>query len=251
MRSVLLGLPYSRDDTRSFTRSLIILAAGGECQVVLLPEDPYGMPIDDARNFIFESAKKTPEAEFVLFVDNDCIFPMGALRRMLSYDVPYICGGMYTRDFPPRPTIGKYIGHGPDGKIYYSWAHYARKAVAYAKEVHGMDEIPRNDFMFEQTAHDLMEIDGSGMHFALIRRDVIEELEPPWFRMANKSGAGEDFHFCKRAADAGFPLYTDLSIQTGHSAGNRYSFGLRELLLTVKLGGGQIEDDIPPNLVIG
>jgi len=233
-------------------RSLIFLAASGEAQILLLPDDPFGLPIDEARNIICESMLKTPEAEFLLFIDNDCLFPPGAVKRMVDHDLPYICAGMYTTDVPPRPTIGQYIGHATDGKIHYSWSKYAKKVAHYVWNVQEKDGVDRNDILFPQTKQDLYKIDGSGMHFTLIRRDVIENVDPPWFKTLNTTGAGEDFHFCKKVADAGYPMYADLSVQTGHTAGERYDFGIRELLLVLKyVGLDNLEDDIPPNLIIG
>jgi len=70
----------------------------------------------------------------------------------------------------------------------------------------------------------LLEVKRTGMHCFLAHRDVFEAIEPPWFRYHEDRGvgnSGEDFYFCEKVREAGFPLYIDRSVIAGHSAGAR------------------------------
>jgi hypothetical protein len=52
----------------------------------------------------------------------------------------------------------------------------------------------------------------------VVRRAVLEELDPPWFETGRVSSVhvGEDVHFCDKAREAGFELYGDLDAPFGH-----------------------------------
>ena len=91
-------------------------------------------------------------------------------------------------------------------------------------------DIGGNAVCLDQTKQDLWEIDGCGMHFTMIRRDVVEAIKHPLFLDKGTTGAGEDFYFCRKVREAGFPIYIDESIHTGHSIGEQKTFGIRELL---------------------
>ena len=138
-----------------------------------------------------------------------------------------ICGGMYTKDVPPMPTIGKFMGTTPDGRTRYHYQNYVAWMIEYTRK-HKIKSLAENENLFEHSQ--LKELDGCGMHFTLIRRDVIEDVEEPYFLMQGKTGAGEDFFFCRKVRAAHHKIYTDLSVQTAHCAGEVYDFGLRELL---------------------
>jgi GT2 family glycosyltransferase len=60
----------------------------------------------------------------------------------------------------------------------------------------------------------LIEVDSVGMACCLIKREVFESIDQPWFYpLENK---GEDFSFCKRAKDKGYPIFVDTNIEAGH-----------------------------------
>ena len=229
MSSIFLGLPHTKPDRRDFTQSLaqLMINIGHSFKDVSI-KSAYGFDHAGARNYLVE-CWKLDKKDWLLFIDNDCIFPNGAVERLVKRNVPVICGGMYTKTIPPRPTIGIYMGQDGEGKAHYSFEEYAQKIIqySYAQEV---TQLAKNAHLFPETENDLFEIDACGMHFALIRRDVLETLREPLFLMFGNTGAGEDFYFCKKVRDAGFQIYTDLSVQTGHCAGERFDFGLRELL---------------------
>jgi GT2 family glycosyltransferase len=65
-------------------------------------------------------------------------------------------------------------------------------------------EIPENK---------LVSVDATGMHCILIRREVFEKIERPYFFYDSTS---EDMNFCKKAIKAGFEILVDTGITCGH-----------------------------------
>ena len=71
---------------------------------------------------------------------------------------------------------------------------------------------------------DLVQVDATGCHCLLIHRSVLEHpiwdrSHPlPWFRMDVRNGeeVSEDIWFCRKAGEAGFPIWVDCSARTGH-----------------------------------
>ena len=57
----------------------------------------------------------------------------------------------------------------------------------------------------------LTEVHAAGSAGMLIRRHVLETIEPPWFE-----GRNEDIGFCEKARGAGFTVYCDPEILLGH-----------------------------------
>ena len=67
--------------------------------------------------------------------------------------------------------------------------------------------------MPDMPAEGLIELQAGGCAGMLIRREVLEAIEPPWFEYTDRS---EDIVFCEKAKEAGFNIYCDLSARLGH-----------------------------------
>jgi len=170
----------------------------------------------------------------MLFIDNDATWPSEAIVRMMEHDLPMVSACMYTRSLPPTPTMGRYLGPTSHGKHIYAFADIARLIIEKAKRHNVGEDYHTNAILLPQEKDDLVERDGVGLHFTMIRRDVLETIDPPWCLTGGPSGAGEDFYLCKKVRDAGFPIYTDISIHTGHIIGEERDFGLVELMAFLK-----------------
>lgn len=59
----------------------------------------------------------------------------------------------------------------------------------------------------------LCEVDAVGFGGLLMRRDLLDRLEEPWFDF---NRAGEDIYFCVHAKEQGVRIYLDGSFQMGH-----------------------------------
>lgn len=230
---ILVATPYIRMFTGDFVDSLLYSVP---------PDAPFEWrrifhkPVDQARNEFVEYFLKNKQFNYLLFADNDAIWHPEAIIRLYERDLPVVCGTMYTRQLPPKPTIGDFLGKSKDGKLVYRF-DISCKQVAEMIDHHNLGEDVPNAALLPPTDMDIVEKDGCGMHFTMIRRDVLETIEKPWFFMNNEVGAGEDFHFCQQVKKAGFKIYWDRSVHTGHSIGEGADIGLREFLVFNALAG--------------
>jgi len=59
----------------------------------------------------------------------------------------------------------------------------------------------------------------TGCHCLLIKREVVAQMESPWFQ--GFGPGGEDQYFCEKAAALGIPTHVDLSVLVGHASTDR------------------------------
>ena len=251
MASVYVATPYSKPYNAQYWKSLIQSSYNFDGE--LEHKDLYGYGIEAARNYLVDCFKAS-KRDFLLWVDSDASWESGAIQRLVNHNLPVVCGCMYTRDAPiPSPTMGKYAGKGQDGKTYYKFADTAKMIMEHCWN-NGIDEVERNDICLPETENDIQGIDGCGLHFTLIRKDVIESLEQPLHVMLGKTGAGEDFYFCKKARDAGFKLYVDLGVHVGHCLNDERDVGIKDMLHIMGLFDREtieFNDILPEVLEIG
>ena len=66
----------------------------------------------------------------------------------------------------------------------------------------------------------MQKADAVGCAGMLIRRDVLEKMEPPWFFMEYDSrgllSLGEDFWFCRKMASYGYEVWADCELAQKH-----------------------------------
>lgn len=127
-------------------------------------------------------------AEWLWFMDDDHAFPPSLLERLLSHgeDKDIVMPVCLTRQ-PPFPP------------------------VQYTEQVSASKYLPIPLSM--SPTDGLTEVLAGGCAGMLIRRRVLQSLEEPWFRYADRS---EDILFCEAARDAGFRLWCDLGARLGH-----------------------------------
>ena len=119
------------------------------------------------------------------FMDDDHAFAPDMLERLLAHDKALVSPLCLTRVYPFTP-------------VQYA----SNNGTAYLP-------IP----LSEAPEDGLVEIVAGGCAGMLIRRDVIEAIEPPWFEYADRS---EDIIFCEKAVAAGFDLWCDVGCLLGH-----------------------------------
>lgn len=149
-------------------------------------------------------------ATHVLFLDSDMCFPSWLCKRLVecNKDIVGANAAMRGNFYPPVPAGG--IQHSDNGKTMHR---------LYATE--GDEPI---------------EADKVGFGALLIRREVFEKIEKPWFAFTYKDleptddlscgYEGEDLYFCKKAKAAGFNIWLD-PVSTrfmGHTGTHIYSF---------------------------
>jgi len=83
--------------------------------------------------------------------------------------------------------------------------------VAYVKDS-SADKYKHFPLIEVPTA--LCEVDAVGFGAMLMRRDLLDRLEEPWFTFNNN--AGEDINFCVHAKEQGARIFLDGSYRIGH-----------------------------------
>ena len=163
--------------------------SGARVEVV---ESPYGPHI--ARNLSVASFLKGDDTH-LLFVDDDVLVPAGVLVRLADHDVDVVAGCV-----PALKHIGGY-------------------AVPYIAVRDGM----KSPGTWSTSWFDgLRETTGVGAACLLIRRQVLERLDFPWFRWEQEWNGGhytyhtEDLDFCDRVRSLGFRIYADGAVRCGH-----------------------------------
>lgn len=224
MTKVLLGAPTTRDLPIPYVRSLWMTAIKGQ----LAWDTVYGQAVDVGRNNIVKKfLDKYTGYDYLLMHDTDATWHPEAVQRMVDRQLPVVSGIIFKRSIPTVPTVGKFINISPEGYHMYSYKETINKIVDIVDEEN--TDIIRNEILFEDKPDRVKEIDAAGAHFMLIHRDVLTAIGENWYE-CTRLNAGEDFSFCRKVQQAGFKLYADFSIFTGHHLGGMIEIGLREFL---------------------
>lgn len=180
-------------------------------------------------------------AEWILFVDSDMIVPTKITGELSE---------------APGGAIGQLLSHNKDivSGLYFG------KQPPYTPVMSRLDGNQFKDVM-EYPDNELIRVDGCGGGFLLIRLSIFEKMSHPWFAFsprgleqdfnslcemsrsvaANKIRPkeliswinmlpqdrildGEDYYFCRKAADAGFTVWVDTTVKLGHVG----SYGFHE-----------------------
>ena len=145
-----------------------------------------------ARNILVSEMLKS-KATHGLFIDSDLVMenpsdPNEALRRMLSLDLPIVTG------------------------------------LYRAKQTHGFNyaiwmKNPKGEKGFVHVTSwtgDLFPIDVCGAGFLLVKREVFESVEPPWFHWEMPGEVSEDFSFLLKAKEKGYETVCYSEIRLSH-----------------------------------
>jgi hypothetical protein len=122
------------------------------------------------------------EGEWLWFIDDDHAFNQNVLLDLIENDVDIVAPAVMRRQKPFRSVACSLAG----------------------------EALDFNKFM----PNALVEVLHTGSSGMLVRKQVFEAIEPPWFEMGN--GISEDVIFCQKAREAGFDVFVDLAIRIGH-----------------------------------
>lgn len=109
---------------------------------------------------------------------------------------------------PPKTGVLQLLHRQKDiiGGLYYD------RAPPFASRVQLLNE---RDAINPSTP--VLEVGWIGTGFLLIRRHVLEAIEPPWFSWDEAADSiHEDVYFCLKAREAGFRVWGDTSLDVGH-----------------------------------
>jgi GT2 family glycosyltransferase len=134
------------------------------------------------RNGLIERFLTRPSLEWILFVDSDMTPEPETTCRLLSHNVDIVGALYYSRDGHYMPMYGE-LQNDPGGI----------------------------------SASGLRKVDWVGTGCMLIRRKVLEAMQPPYMEFL-APGLGEDVFFCRKARQLGFGVYVDTAHCVGHMA---------------------------------
>lgn len=184
---IMVGIPIYRSiDFASFISFIKLLTHKGEhtFQVNCMSNSL----IYDAREKMVEIFLES-DCDAIMFIDSDMTFEPHQIDQLASYDLPFITAMAFKRMPPFQPC-------------FYTKMEYK-------------DGQPKLEVPIEYSAG-VLEIEGAGMACALIKREVFENIEKPYFFPL--PGLGEDLTFCLKLKEKGFKMYCDTTQSFGHVA---------------------------------
>ena len=148
-------------------------------EMVLHPEQPRPPQYPNGVNQLYK------EASHIFFIDDDMVVPPNAIVKLLSHDVPIVGGLYFGRNAPHLPIAYRYV-------LDNQW-------------------IPITEF-----CAGLQVVDAVGFGCTLIKREVFEKMERPYFEFSDKMG--EDMYFCEQAKKLGYTILLDADVSCAHLA---------------------------------
>lgn len=164
-----------------------------------------------ARNDLL--TRRRPDADYVLFCDDDIVVEKDTLERLLSHKKDIVAGLCTKRADPPEP-------------VFRQW----------------LDEIQNYGIIIDWPKGKLVEVDATGTGLLLISRKVIEEVAKSYYPYSNTGNGfwfeflrgphgaewGEDVSFCWKARRLGFQIFVDTAVTPGHIGD--YPYGVNDYL---------------------
>lgn len=156
-------------------------------------------PVDNARNEIVREFLAS-NCTHLFFVDSDTMPPQSALRQLLRVNQPIVSGLTPIVELDEKKK-----------EYYRKW------------NCVGLDD----KHLTPNTG--VLRVKGAGASCILIKREVFEKLEDPWFRFRYEDDNGkktfkgepliisEDVHFIMQAVAKGIPAYCDTGVVCTHS----------------------------------
>lgn len=149
-----------------------------------------------------------PKLKWLCFIDSDMVVPPDAIIRLLRTPGDVV-GGLYCQREPPYLFEAGWVDEG------------------------SLSDDPRRPTDTEGVQYRLLtvdQVDGQphsvdvvGTGLMLIRRRVLEAVDPPWFEPNERNlkgyGQNEDWNFCLRAKRAGFNVVCNTAVYADHLHG--------------------------------
>lgn len=186
------------------------------------------MPITQTRNLITDKALRHG-ADYLFWLDSDATLEVGSLARLLSRDLPIVSALCFKRKYPVTPACGR-ESDDPDAA---EWSHPAPidDVLKWVLANEGLGQV--NDaILLSDRDGALLPVDVVGTHATLVKREVFERLPRPWYKRVtppDHGSTGSDWYFCRQATQAGFPVYVDMSVVSGHLEG-AHSIGVHDFV---------------------
>ena len=139
------------------------------------------------------------KADYLLWLDSDMRFPKETIGHLILRDKPIVAANYATRRMPVKPVAMR-DARGQIERVYTGPESEGLEAVDYV-----------------------------GMGVMMVKREVFEKVEQPWFAIPYSTVGnhyiGEDVFFCRKAKEAGYETLVDhdLSQHVKHIGTFEYS----------------------------
>jgi hypothetical protein len=178
---ILVGMPSLGTVRVETMTSLYYMLSSTKAQYIIYT--PVSCYLHESRNDVFRHALKL-DAEYVLFVDSDMVFPEDALNKLIARD---------------KEIIG----------VNYNYRAYPIRAITVLDK-----DVP-------DSLTDPFPVRVAGTGFLLIKTKILKLLPEPWFHFnpSHSDGTpltGEDPWFCNVARAHGINVWVDPTIKMGH-----------------------------------
>jgi hypothetical protein len=121
-------------------------------------------------------------ATHLCLIDDDMVPPPDSILRLLLHDVDIVAPLFFRSGEGHEPLVFRFDGNGAANPI------------------------------LDYPSASCFPVDAVGTGMMLIKRKVLQSIEPPWFFWP-REGQGMDMEFCHRAGQAGFKIWCDSSIK--------------------------------------
>lgn len=211
--SVAIGYVHPTDtvgaDFHSSLVKLLVKDAGGPRRVRCHLHLASGANITSSRNQLVRGfLDLRPKVDWLLWLDADMSFEDDLVERLLTSAHP-----------KDRPIVGG---------LCFALDRGEGSKQEIVPTIYTFDTSQAEPIMLRWGAYPKEKqvlVAATGCACILVHRSVFEDLEPKWpapwhwYQEAIVGGEpmGEDVMFCLRAGQAGFPLYVDTRVKTGHT----------------------------------
>lgn len=155
-------------------------------------------------------------ADYILMLDDDHILDIaGSQRATNAYDLPV----KLARHLKANPKMGII------GALYYQRGGDCYPVIMQENG----DGLPHFLHKMEVSGR-LQKVDVTGGGCMMIRSEVFNRIDEPWF--APEHDYGTDIQICKSVRAAGYEIWCDTSLEIGHLRTER------EIITGAKIGGG-------------
>jgi hypothetical protein len=160
---------------------------------------PY--PIEVQRNNQVVNFLEDKRFTHIFFLDSDCCPPGLTIEKLLDYDKDIVCS------VAPALINGRHV--------FTAATFIPPEKRVKENECYSMPLVTAPE------ATGFKKVDVCGMTGVLIKREVFEKLEQPWFKMCYDKNStsiemGEDYYFCNKATEAGYEVWADFDLRQQH-----------------------------------
>jgi len=193
-KKIIISIPHNNDMVMPLAKFLASVKPHPDYETRVRTQ--YRHPVDGNRNLMIKKfLQEDEDNEWLLFVDADTVPPLNVFD-MINHNESIVgglvCGMAHGVPYPLIMRSGKKDGY---------------RMIKPAEEE--MD-----------SGNGLIEVDGAGAATLLIRREVLERMNPPWFKFDydewGVSQMSEDYAFSRQAKSLGYKMWIDPNIQCMH-----------------------------------